>query len=139
VRPPGEAAPSSLKPGKLPIILRDERKEAPPAEKSYSMHLADILVALDHAPRSNLLLPLPRPHVAVEILIMGVFAGLSAWFCCMRSAFRHGLFFLLVVGALGLSWVLLAVWHMAPPPLALLAAPLAGWGMCLGGKVGGGR
>jgi hypothetical protein len=131
VRPPGEAAPASLKPGKLPIILRDERKEAPPAEKSYSLHLADVFVALDHAPRSNLLQPLPRPHVAVEILIMGVFAGLSAWFCCLRAGFRHGLFLLLALGALGLSWALLAVWHVASPPLALLAAPLAGWGMCL--------
>jgi len=134
VRPPGEAVPASLNPGKLPIILRDERKEAPPAEKAYSEHLADVLVALDHAPRSNLLLPLCRLQVVVEILIMGVFAGFSAWFCCMRGWSRHLLFFFLTGGAFGLSWALLAIWHVAPPPLALLGAPIAGWGMCLRGK-----
>ncbi len=131
VRPPGEAAPGTLKPGEIPLIFRDERTNAPPAEKEYSRHLADVLVALDHAPRSDLLSLIPRPHTAIEVLIIAVFAAWVVWICCLPAKFRHPLFLFAVVGAFGLSWLMLAMWHAVSPPLAMLAAPLAGWLACL--------
>jgi len=131
VLPPGETPTEALNPDEIPLVLRDDLETAPPAEKKYSRHLADVLVALDHAPRSDFLDPVPRPHTAVEILIMAVFAALVAWICCLPAKFRHPLFFILLAGAFGLSWLMLAMRHTTPPPLAVLAAPLAGWIACL--------
>ncbi len=131
LRAPGEAPPETLKPGDLPIVLRNDAANAPPEQKAYSRHLADILVALDRAPRSNFLSPIPRPHPAVEILIAAAFAAWVAWACWLPAVVRHPLLLAAVVGALGLSWLMLAVWRVAFPPLALLAVPLAGWGACV--------
>ncbi len=123
----GEPRPEALQPGLLPLVIRDDRSAAPEPERAYSQALADVLVALDRAPRAGLVSPIPRPHTAIEILVVGALAGLGAWLCGLRPRLRHPLGAAAVLAGIGIAWITLAAFHAASPPLALAVTPLAGW------------
>ncbi len=123
----GEPRPETLQPALLPLVIRDDRSAAPEPERAYAQALADVLVALDRAPRAGLVNPIPRPHTAIEILVVAALAGLSAWLCGLRPRLRHPLAAAAVLAGIGSAWITLAAFHTASPPLALAIAPLAGW------------
>jgi len=127
VRPAKEEVPESLQASIVPLILRDDRPDAPAVTREYSAHLGEILVALDRVPRAGLPQVINRPHTVIEFLLIGVLAGFASGILRLPGKLRHYSFALLAVGSLLVSLLLLSTFQATPPPLAVIAGPLAGW------------
>ena len=127
VRPAKEEVPESLQASVVPLILRDDRPDAPAVTREYSAHLGEILVALDRAPRAGLPQVIKRPHTVIEFLLIGVLAGFASGILRLPGKLRHSGFAVLAVGSLLVSLLLLSTFQATPPPLAMVGGPLAGW------------
>jgi len=127
VRPAKESVPKSLQASVVPLILRDDRPDAPAITREYSAHLGEILVALDRAPRAGLPQVINRPHTVIEFLLIGVLAGFASGILRLPGKLRHPAFAGLAVCSLLVSLLLLSTFQSTPPPLAVVAGPLVGW------------
>jgi hypothetical protein len=122
-----EGVPQNVEPGEVPLVIRDDRSDAPAAVRAYSAHLGEILVALDRVPRAGPPTVIKRPHPVVELLIVGILAGLAGGALRLQGRLRHIAFAAGVLVTLLMIYLLVARFEACPPTLALLGVPLAGW------------
>jgi hypothetical protein len=122
-----EKVPEALHPTTMPLVLRDDRSDAPAATREYSAHLAEIMVALDRAPRAGQPQVIKRPHTVIEFLLIGLLAGLAGGILHLPRKLRNPGFAVLAVGSILVSLLLLSSFRTTPPPLAMLGGALTGW------------
>lgn len=120
-----ETLPEDFATGAGPLYLTDERLLGAKADREWAEQLPRVDRAVREAPRRTQLVPVPRPHPVIEVVL--VLALLGGMFKSLKPQRLKPRLWILLGWSVGLGVVLAALagtMALAPMPLAFLSLPI---------------